>query len=378
MLKRSMRQILTYLLKSEVGNIMAFKLTNEGDSVVNKTQLQRSAGKGDEEDKMAKEPTSLATTIRNSLDLADGVVSAREKAYLKARDESLQTSRLSSANEYPTVVKQDLEPKPAASIHHSDLNYETYHLTTNTSDVRTTIKSSTLIGIPLPLQTLDTWTETNHQIAKLPLTQAEIHSFIDSDQCAISSEGKMQTLLNLPPEVKVQVSRVIEEKTRWDDIGRMKEWLFHSSTALPPPLIREENPRFPWLRNKKKNLQQPHSYIIILSTPKPPVYAGLARRKLLNPPAKYTNLFSVDIQNPKRSSLTPIAGADEDLSTFKLTREEVENVVNDFLAGVSTLYEGIGVGERGKALRDLGEDDGVEEEDEDEEGREFDSDDSDR
>jgi hypothetical protein len=55
------------------------------------------------------------------------------------------------------------------------------------------------------------------------------------------------------------------------------------------------------------------------------------------------------------------------MATFKLKSEEAENVVNDFLAGISSLYEGIGVEERGRALRDLIDDGEDQERDEEEE-----------
>jgi len=41
------------------------------------------------------------------------------------------------------------------------------------------------------------------------------------------------------------------------------------------------------------------------------------------------------------------------MTTIELTQSECEKVVNDFLATFSTIYEGVDVEERGRAMRDI-------------------------
>lgn len=45
--------------------------------------------------------------------------------------------------------------------------------------------------------------------------------------------------------------------------------------------------------------------------------------------------------------------ATKPIAKIELTQQETENVVNDFLAGFSTLYDGVLVQDRGVALRSI-------------------------
>jgi hypothetical protein len=267
-LKKNMHKILGILLKSEVGSLVAFKLTNETGEVVNRAQLERSTGKGNEE-KVKVESTSLATTIRNSLDSTDDKISDREKYYLKARDEKLQASKVNFPNPLSIRNSDDKAGNlPRALKQHNNLLYEMYHLANSTSQKRTTQSSSSFSGLPLSLHALQTWSEIDYAMNKLPITQTEIQEFINSHESAVPNDGKLTTLLSLPFDVNSQISKVMEEKRKWDPSRSVKEWLFHSLTPLSPPPTPVKKSKYSWHKTAP-NLEQPPSYIIILSTQKP-------------------------------------------------------------------------------------------------------------
>jgi hypothetical protein len=305
-----MPKILTELRKCELGSLMAFRLTSGTEEVLNTTQLSEQA----KQDLEASEGSDSSTLRATPDDLKLNSTNSIKKPFIP----SLAPAAASTSAGWPLPPPQP--PK----------EYEIYRVTNHTTNQKIITKSFSF----LPFHTHENHSDTSYQITKLPASKFQIAEFMLANTAA---RPDVDDLLKFPPFVTTCLDKISTDKiTR--HVYMAAQWEVHAVIPLPASsslVVKSRNPF------KKSKGPEEMEYVIIISLPQkwapgppPPPPPGW------RPSTKYGRGYM---------------GSDNDASEaaeFKLSAQEIEDVVNGFLAGVTSLYDGVEVEERGRALKD--------------------------
>ncbi|EHL02649.1 hypothetical protein M7I_1157 [Glarea lozoyensis 74030] len=307
--KDFMPKILTELRKCELGSLMAFRLTGDTEEVLNATQISEQAKQNIE----ANEGSETATLSGSLDDLKLSSTNSIKKPPIPA----------------PVVASTPVWPPPQPPK-----DYEIYRLTKHHISQRSVTKTISI----LPFHSNETHVNTSYHIARLPASKPQIAEFMRVNTRTLPG---VDDLLTLPPYVTTAVGDIIKTKIT-SHVYMADKWEIHA--VIPRVLLPPRSSPVGGFRGlfKKPKKEKEVEYVIILSLQQPGRGVGPPPPP---PPAwkqskKFGKGYIADTE-PKCGSLE-----------FKLSSREVEDVVNGFLAGVTSLYDGVNVEDRGRALRD--------------------------
>jgi hypothetical protein len=299
--KKKLDKILRLLRKCEVGSIMAFRITNDIEQAVNATQLAQISTKCVQEGSEKKvDEEGVSDTASLGRTLFDDP---------KSRRDSIITTKMND----PLVAHASTPAsKPAPTT------FKIYHLSEE---------------------------DTIYDMNQIPSTQEEIKSYM-SNTSATQLSGTIENILALPPAV----CRRLLESIKWKNQESYSstdyinsQWTVHSVITINAPAAKS---RLPWKKNKPRKLGE---YVVVLSR---------QEEALDESPTPSVDMRAIDTSTrdsspEKIEDIWRGTRGNGDLISFQLTDLELENVINDFLASFSTLYDGVSVEDRGKALREI-------------------------
>jgi len=320
-LKKSMGRLLEALRDADVASVIAFSLADRVNAA-NVAQVTEALERAAEEECSADSAssTTVSVTIRDSPE--------------EAIPPSDKTEQAVPVVEPPVVV---VENKP--ELRDPDI-FEMYRASHKIHPLKTKQTTLRLFGIPFKVHRSEA--DFIISLDKVPTTDDDIKAFIEKDKTETGNKDGpiLQALVNISPVTSTAIYNLIITKNEERAYPRRK-W---SAERVVPYWWWEKPSRRFWKKQK-----QTTGYIIVLRGEAihypygppppppgnwpypggPPVIVNLSRRRRVN--------RSVKERKP--------AGQ------IDLTQQETENVINDFLASFSTLYDGVTVEERGAALK---------------------------
>jgi len=196
---------------------------------------------------------------------------------------------------------------------------------------------------------------------RLYTSQDDLIEFIEKQKQtnAKYEASKMKSLLNPPPYCSGSLDAIFSKKHS-EPQSRHYKW---SLECLISQSKKSEQSR--WFR--KAEVSRPDSYIVVIcgesSRSYPPV-TPQPHPRYPQPPGPFAQGRPVISVFP-RISQTAKPPKRKDATEIRLTQNESEVVLNDFLASFSTLYDGVPVESRGLILRELELDNGYDSDDSD-------------
>jgi len=276
-----------------------------------------------------QEPTKPANTTQIALAAADEVKKGDE-----VRSIDSVTIRNPTEINVPVPSKKGPPPPPPPGAgfvpYKAPDQYEMHRISI---DPRITVSKQTIfrfLGIPIETNQ----SETNNVILRdrILMSQEDIKTFLERNKAAVTKLSIIETLREVP----VAISSVAYAYLNTKGNGQPRQ--SHTWTVeciLPAPTKISKTSRF-WSKKEKKAT----SFLVVFKgefivRPQPPRY----------PP------FSVLQTQPIRPFASTSRNHPKPAANFELSQQETENVINDYLASFSTLYDDVPVDERGAALK---------------------------
>ncbi|KAK0117363.1 hypothetical protein ONS96_013194 [Cadophora gregata f. sp. sojae] len=315
--KKAMGEFLELLHDTGVANLMVFSL-NEPTMPANITQVVQAI----EEKKGAKKDddtaSSTSITIRNPTEISV----------------PLKKGPGPGPPPPPAPIVETIVPCKAPDI------YEMHHSNIENRERKSNQTVFRFIGIPLRINRTEN--EVFGSLSKVPMSQDDIKAFLEKNKDATAKQSAIETLMSVPTATSAAVYAYLATKA---DRRTYQSHTWSVDCVVTSPTDKVKS--FPFVRKKEKVST---NHIIVLKgearfpggpfpRPGPPPGWGRGPPNVNRRPASSR---SSSIVSRKRSSVA---------AKFELSQQETENVINDYLASFSTLYDGVPVEQRGAALK---------------------------
>jgi hypothetical protein len=246
--------------------------------------------------------------------------------------------------------------------------YEMYRVQIKTHERERAHTRFRLFGVPGLINIGRNKTVVNSSVCKVPASIGDIKSFISREKDDdYTVPPILNDLVNISPAISTTIYNLIHDKNAKMTYPR-REW----NTEF---LVNWE-----WWESKRlgRKQQKTEGYIVILRGRIPTTSAPFPSRggpMSLPPPPSQLRDYSIGLPPPPPPPINRSLGPPRPVfkivdckrrpakkkqraerkvvAQVELTQQETENVINDFLATFSTLYEGISVDQRGAALRGI-------------------------
>jgi hypothetical protein len=246
--------------------------------------------------------------------------------------------------------------------------YEMYRVQINTHERERAHTKFRLFGVPGLRNIGRSTTVVASNVDKIPASNGEIKSFINREKDDdYTVPPILNDLVNISPAISGTIYNLINDKNAKITYPH-REW----NTEF---LVNWE-----WWESKRfgRKQQKTEGYIVILRGRIPTTSAPFPLRggpMSLPPPPSQLRDYSIGLPPPPPPPINRSLGPPRPafkivdckrrpakkkhrherkvVAQVELTQQETENVINDFLATFSTLYEGITVDQRGAALRGI-------------------------
>ncbi|KAH9217908.1 hypothetical protein DL95DRAFT_386042 [Leptodontidium sp. 2 PMI_412] len=318
--KKSMGEFLELLHETGVGSVMLFSL-NEPNYPANITQVARAVA---DDEKKNDETASIASlTIRNPTETSVPT--------------PLKKGPGPGPPPPPAPISSPPPPFKAPDI------YEMHRASIDPREKRSKQTIFRFLGIPLKVNRTET--DVVSTFDKVPMSQDDIKAFLERNKDTKSKRPAIENLMGVPAPTSTAVYAYLGTKAdprNYQSHTWTVECVLASSMEKPKPR------RF-W--SKKEKMATTH--VIVLrgesifrpwggppGPPRPGPPPGFRGPPIMPRPPQSS--ISSSIVSRKRSK--PAA-------KFELSQQETENVINDYLASFSVLYDGVPVEERGAALK---------------------------
>ncbi|CAG8949461.1 hypothetical protein HYFRA_00007691 [Hymenoscyphus fraxineus] len=318
-MKKKMKKILCGLRDTEIASLMSFSL-RDNVRAANTVQItkQEDTEKGEKADD-ASSSSTLCNLKENPMECKCGSDKKLSNSKEKANSTSKET------------------PRPE-----NEVIFEMYRAYNGPFKLKRQQSNFRLFGIPLSKTSQD-----QHEVAphlnKVPISQDEIKDFMRDAEAKDPNLKSLVAgkLLGIPIIVNVTIYNMINSKNDTPGFKRYN-WSVECVTTLVD--AEKKKPGF-WVRNPKMDDIDYRQYAIILRGEENRPQPRAPGPPPLQPP-KIT-VFGCQKKHKKYDRAT------KPVVKIELTQQETENVVNDFLASFSTLYDGILVQDRGAALKGI-------------------------
>ena len=195
------------------------------------------------------------------------------------------------------------------------------------------------LGIPLTINRKET--EVICTLNKVPMPHNDIKAYLEKNKEATAKQSAIETLMGVPVATSTAVYTYLATK------ADMRIYQAHTWTVecvVASPTEKAKHRRF-W--SKKQNLATSH---IIVLKGEPRFNGGPCPRPGLPPGWRGPPVVNRRPASSRSSSIESRRGS-KAAAKFELSQQETENVINDYLASFSTLYDGVPVEQRGAALK---------------------------
>ncbi|KAL2072978.1 hypothetical protein VTL71DRAFT_10302 [Oculimacula yallundae] len=317
--KKDMGDILELLHQLGVGNVMMFSL-QEPTKPANTTQVAQAV----DEVKLGDNTGSISSvTIRNPTEISVPIP-------LKKRNHKPGLVPPPPPGYVPTNPPPGFTC-PAPFRYKGPDVYEMHRISLGPREKGLKQTTFRFLGMPFEINRR----ETNVFIAcdKIPMSLDDIKAFLERNKDAATKQPIIETLLGVPAATSAAVYSYLSTKT---DARTHQSHTWTVECIVPAPMGTEESKiRKMW--SKKGQTATSHLVVykgVYIVRPQPPRFPPVP---VMRPPGRHSSISS-------RSHPKPAA-------KFELSQQEVENVINDYLASFSTLYDDVPVEQRGAALK---------------------------
>ncbi|CAL3973451.1 unnamed protein product [Diplocarpon coronariae] len=199
----------------------------------------------------------------------------------------------------------------------------------------------------LPFRVTRTDTEVVSSLERVPISQDNIKAFMEKNKPTISRISPMEVLIGVSPAISTSVFTYLATKTD-TRVLQSHIWTLECVLAAVEAKPRKKN------RIWQKKRKVPDNQVIILRGesnirpgpwgPSPRIGGGPPQppRRIPIIPTRQARSIVSSISSRRRSTVA---------AKFELSQQETEDVVNDYIASFSTLYDGVPVELRGAALK---------------------------
>ncbi|KAF4630382.1 hypothetical protein G7Y89_g7757 [Cudoniella acicularis] len=268
---------------------------------------------------------------------------------INAREASIRSTLATLCGEYDEKTKEaslQVEKKKQATLNVELKTPNTYKLYRlgyhgwyfdNDSFNSTSVR---VLGLPF-IKHENKDFEMDWHMDKLPATQDEIKDLIQKEKASNKNytTSALQTMTQIPAAPSVVIFEELRQRNKPDERTGMQthEWFLEGVMPFTKPGTGKR-----WWRKKAKDVSE--GFIVIFrgeentsATPASP------------PPSSAAPLSETPVNPPKVKK----PAKEQRVVQIELTQEEAEDVVNDFLATFSTLYDGVPVEKRGAAIKEI-------------------------
>ena len=195
------------------------------------------------------------------------------------------------------------------------------------------------LGIPLTINRKET--EVICTLNKVPMPHDDIKAFLEKNKDATAKQSAIETLMRVPVATNTAVYTYLATK------ADMRVYQAHTWTVecvVAAPAEKAKHRRF-WSRKEIPVT----SHIIVLKG-EARFNGGPYPRPGPPPGWRAPPIIKRRPASSRSSSIGSRRGS-KAAAKFELSQQETENVINDYLASFSTLYDGVPVEQRGAALK---------------------------
>ncbi|KAL3421247.1 hypothetical protein PVAG01_07692 [Phlyctema vagabunda] len=257
-----------------------------------------------------------------------------------------------SVTEVSASTKEEQEPKAEAgppsapSFLPPAKTYEMWRISEGGRIVKANNKNIRIFGISLPFKVASSEIVDGTLSTKTPLSDEEITQIL-ADKDTKLSGGDPPRTLDMLSQVSEAAHSIISQLVNDRSKNDRYNWTLKDVSGVP------ESKRPGWWARRRgerpTNRISHATWIVILEgvekwRPRPPGWRPAAGPPGPPPPRGPTIVY-VD---PKPNKQKVKSG-----TKLKLTQQETENVINDFLASISTLYDDVPIEERATALQSV-------------------------
>ncbi|KAG4442147.1 hypothetical protein IFR05_002360 [Cadophora sp. M221] len=314
--KKSMGEFLELLHETGVGSVMLFSL-NEPSYPANITQVAQAVA---DEEKKANDAASIASlTIRNPTET------------------SVPTplKKVPGPGPPPPPAPGSCPPVPFKA---PDI-YEMHRASIDPREKRSKQTIFRFLGIPLKVNRTET--DVICSFDKVPMSQDDIKAFLERNKDTKSKRPAIENLMGVPAPSSTAVYAYLATKAdprTYQSHTWTVECVLASTMAKPKPR------RF-WSKKEKMAT----SHVIVFRGES--IFRGWGGPPRPGPPGFRGPPIMPRPPLSSRSSSIVSRKRSKPAVKFELSQQETENVINDYLASFSVLYDGVPVEERGAALK---------------------------
>ncbi|PVH69273.1 hypothetical protein DL98DRAFT_522295 [Cadophora sp. DSE1049] len=315
--KKAMGEFLELLHETGVANVMVFSLN---------------------------EPTMPA----NITQVAQAIVA--EKKDGKKDDDAASSASITIRN--PTEISVPLKkapglgppPPPAPAVgtavpYRAPDVYEMHHASIDAREKKSKQTIFRFLGVPLKVNRIET--EVVCALSKVPMPHDDIKAFLEKNKDATAKQTAIETLMTVPAATSTAVYAYLATKA---DMRIYQAHTWSVECVVASPADQPKAHRF-W----SKKTKEATSHVIVLKGE--PRFPGGGFQRPGPPPGWRGPPIVNRRPASSRSSSMASRRRSKAAAKFELSQQETENVINDYLASFSTLYDGVPAEQRGAALK---------------------------
>jgi hypothetical protein len=356
-LKKGMGKLLETIRDSEVASVVAFGLSDL-TTAANAVQITEAA-EAAAEDGASDDASSISTSVTILDTFVDDTASVKKEPEIIVIEEK------------PAPIFVPVPERLPERLPEQEDKYEMYRASTNVHAKKGNQTVYRFLGIPLKVDRTEK--EVVAHMDRIPSTIEEIKAFIEKEKDDENTQpASLKSLVNVSPITSTAIYTLVHNKNEERTYPR-RNW----TTELLVP--------YEWWESKRlgRKIKKTDGYIVILrgevtyhpfnptghpgGPPPPPGARGpypSGLRGVCGPPPPPPGDWRSGLGGPpvvvnltrgppgsRTRTVYSVKKERTSAAQIKLTQQETEKVINDFLATFSTLYDGIPVEERGAALK---------------------------
>lgn len=315
--KKAMGEFLELLHDTGVANVMVFRL-NEPAMPANITQFVQDAEAEKEKKKDDEAASSASITIRNPTEISV----------------PLKKGLGTGPPPPPAPPVGTVVPYRAPDI------YEMHHASIDAREKKSKQTIFRFLGIPLKINRTET--EVVCSLSKVPMPPDDIKAFLEKNKDEMAKNSVIEALMSVPTATSTAVYAYLTTKA---DPRIYQSHTWSVDCVVPSPADKPKTHRL-WSKKSKPAINH---VVVFKGEPRFPG-GGFPRP---GPPPGWRGGPPIVNRRPASSRSSSIVSRrrSKAAATFELSQQETENVINDYLASFSTLYDGVPVEQRGAALK---------------------------
>jgi hypothetical protein len=333
-LKKNLGELLKDIRAGQVASVVAFSLV-DFKNPINAVQLAKATHYTESavDQPSCRDDASISScssTVLNSP--TSEIVPIKQESVHNAFQVNLMAADMKSI----TIRPPPPPPSAVATTPRDDDEYEMYRVSINTHEKEKAHTRFRLFGIPGVLKLGRIKTDIITHVDRIPASNQVIKSFIMKEKDdEFTVPPTLNDVINISPITSTAIYTLVNDRNK-PPVYPRREW----TTEF---LVNWE-----WWESKRfgRKRQKTEGYIVVLR----------GKIKFISPPPPPPGSLAWSCKSPKPLTVgikSKSRVEQKSAAQIELTQQETENVINDFLATFSTLYDDVPIEERGAAMRGI-------------------------